>query len=34
MNEESKVSLPAYVYSMLRVMNNNNPELPPDELAK
>ena len=34
MNEESKVSLPAYVYAMLRVMNNNNPELPPDELAK
>ncbi len=34
MNEESKVSLPAYVYAMLRAMNNSNPDVSTGELAK
>ena len=34
MNEESKFSLPAYVYAALRAMNNSNPDVSADELAK
>ena len=34
MSEESKFSLPASVYAVLRAMNNSNLDLPADELAK
>jgi len=34
MNEESKFSLPAFVYAALRAMNNSNPDVSSEELAK
>lgn len=34
MSEESKFSLPAYVYAVLRAMNNSNLDVPADELSK
>jgi Z1 domain len=34
MNEESKINFPQFVYSMLREMNKNAPEVPAEELAR
>jgi hypothetical protein len=34
MSEESNITFPAFVYSALREMNNNSPEVTPEELAK
>ena len=34
MNEESKFSLPGFVYAALRAMNSKHPDVSPDELAR